>query len=1263
MAETKWTKEQLNAITTRNCNLLVAAAAGSGKTAVLVERIIRMITDKERPIDIDKLLVVTFTNAAAAEMRERIGEAISKELDRFPHSKVLQRQLTLLNKSNITTMHSFCLDVIKNNFHQIELDPNFRIADETEAILLKQEVIQELFENKYEEEDNESFLSLVECFGSSRDDIYLQNIVNDLYDFSMSGPWPEKWLKEKAEDFNIDEDFDIGNSIWGKNLKESIDIELYGMKEKLLSALSICESYEGLDKYGENIKGDLNIIEDLQEALNLSFDELYKSFNGLAFSKLNRCGKDADKEAQKRVKDLRDEVKKRINSIKEEIFNISPEDSVKSIKDMYPIIKALTDLVIEFNHRYRQKKAERGILDFNDLEHLCLDILTERDERGDIVPSKAALGFREKFEEVLVDEYQDSNSVQETIINMVSRKNTDDPNVFMVGDIKQSIYRFRQAKPELFLDKYINYSEKEGDKNRKILLYKNFRSRIEVINAVNYIFKQLMSETVGELQYDDKEALNLGADYKILEEQGSKAGGDIELHIINLSGKDIEKEDEDLSENFEEEENLDEEELDKIQIEARFVAKSIKEIINPSSGEVFKVYDRGLGDYRPVKYKDIVILMRTTANWAPVFMEELSGEGIPVYADAGTGYFQTVEIRTMMALLQVIDNPLQDIPLLSVLRSPIFSFTPEELIDLRIYDREKYFYESLKEIAQCDTDSIASQEDYKYEKNLKEKCRYVIHSIERWRKNSLHMPIDEFIWYLYTDTSYYGYVRAMPNGMQRQANLRILFQRAKQYEETSFKGLFNFINFINFINKLRKNSGDMGSAKILGENEDVVRIMSIHKSKGLEFPVVILAGCGKNFNLMDLNKPILFHEQLGFGPDYVDYKKRITYATLAKQALKKKFKIESLSEEMRILYVALTRAKEKLIITGSVADIEKACLRWCSASSDSIGKISSQEVLKGKNYMDWIGMAMAKHKDGKIIRDYGEVSADIDYSDLSTWDIKIWDKNNIIVDKNISDVDKINEKDKVSLKETNNEDYIQKIKSRLDWVYAYKYSSTIPANISVSELKREQLQDEAQDNVFNIFKQQTIKKPQFLQDKKGLSSAERGTAVHFVMQHIDLSKVKDIEEIKKQLDYLVIKEYLTYEEVKVVNPEKIIKFFQSDLGQRILNCYNTTGKVYRETPFYIEIPSTLVKKELPKDIYYNEKVRLQGVIDCFFEEEGEIVLLDYKTDYVGEGGIEEIKNRYKVQIEYYEDALKRITGKKIKEKYLYLFYNGEIVKM
>ena len=1225
MADTKWTNEQLQAIETRRCNLLVAAAAGSGKTAVLVERIIRIITNEENPVDIDKLLVVTFTSAAASEMRERIASAISKSLEKSPNSKNLQRQLTLLSRANITTMHSFCLDVIKNYFYTIDLDPSFRIGDETEAILMKNEIIEELFEEYYEE-DNEDFKKLIEAYSSSKDDEKLKEMILSLYRFSMSGPWPQQWLKEKAEDFNISTLEEFDKSEWVKVLRDNLRVELNGFLNMYKRAIEIINDTSGLEPYLDAFYSDYNYLENAYESLNGGLNDIYIALNSISFIKLKTVKKNqvSDENAQNAVKNIRDSVKKKVKGLIESTFECTPQEALDGIIGVYPFMKTLASITLEFLRRFDEKKREKNILDFNDLEHLCLKILIDKDENNNIIPSKVAEHFREFFDEVLVDEYQDSNSVQETIIDLVSRRSLKEANVFMVGDVKQSIYRFRQAKPELFLDKYNKYSLKEGKSNRKIQLYKNFRSRQEVIEGVNYIFKMVMSQTVGELEYTNEETLNLGADFKSTNDENSILGGDIELHILDKSGI------------------VKEENIDVITLEAKIVSKRIKELFEPKDGKKFKVFDKDTNEYRDVRYKDIVILLRATKNWAEIFLDELGSEGIPVYADTGSGYFESIEIRTIMSLLKVIDNPLQDVPMIALLRSPIVGFTAEELSDLRLLHKNLYFYEIIKEV----TEGI-----HEVSEDLKFKCVSFVAALNKWRKKSIYTPIDEFIWYLYMDTAFYGYVGAMPNGKLRQANLKILFQRAKQYESTSFKGLFNFINFIN---KLRKSSGDMGSAKVLGENEDVVRIMSIHKSKGLEFPVVFTSGMGKQFNLIDLSNSVLYHEKLGFGPSYVNLETRNSYSTLAKEAIKKRIRLETLSEEMRILYVAFTRAKEKLIITGATSNLEKSINNWVSSAALDENIILPSEVLKGKSYLDWICMAICKHVCGEKLRNVAGAGRELITSDFSKWDIKFWNKNLLIMDKNLEVIDEVEEKKSIiNYKEVVVDNEINR---RLDYKYKFVECSMLPSNISVSDLKKKEFTygDEIHD-VVEVFKEKQVLKPKFLKEEKGLSAAERGTVIHYVMQRLNYDRVNNVTEIKEQIKEMVMDKSLTEKEASVVWHNKIYKFFESSLGKRLLIAYKEGRLVSRELPFFTQLSSVEYDSNLNVETYAGEKIRLQGIIDCFFEEEDGIVLLDYKTDYVDDNNINEVIQRYKLQIKYYKDALEKITGKNVKESYLYLF--------
>ncbi|MDP4145549.1 MAG: helicase-exonuclease AddAB subunit AddA [Bacillota bacterium] len=1267
MSNTRWTEEQESAIYTRGSNLLVAAAAGSGKTAVLVERIIKMVTDNEKSIDIDKLLVVTFTKAAASEMRERIAKAISDELYKHPESRLLQRQLTLLNKSNITTIHSFCLDVIKSNFHLVDLDPSFRIADETETVLLKDEVMEELLEDRYSsEKELEDFLKFVESYSSNRDDSAVEAMIFELHNFVMSCPWPKEWLDQMVEEFNVDSYFDFGQSKWARVLLRNITIELKGIKSSMENAIDIINNVDSLQPYLENFNEELVFINDLISSSESGWNALEHMLNNTEFRTLKRCGKDVDKTKQEIVKDIRDKAKKHINNIKDELFIFSNVDVIEDLREIYPLLKVLSQLVLDFDNRYKSKKKRNGIIDFNDIEHLCLRILTMKDEAGGIIPSDIALELRKKYEEVLIDEYQDSNIIQEQILGTVSRKETENPNVFMVGDVKQSIYRFRQAKPELFLEKYNSYSLEKGSKNRKILLYKNFRSRKEILDATNYIFKLIMSESIGELNYTQEESLNLGANYEETHDTGI-IGGKVEINLIEKDNSNTHDSIEEINENSEEEDK--EEALDNIQLEARVVAKKILELIGTDKdGNHVMVRDKNTNQYRPIQYKDIVILLRATSNWAEVYMDEFKKYDIPIYADTSSGYFDTAEIQTVMSLLQIVDNPRQDIPLLSVLRSPVAAFSQEELIDIRALCKDAAFYDTLKMAASKwigennEEAVICDPAENDIDMQLCKKCHYFLARLNVWRNKAPHMSIDEFIWYLYTDTGYYGYAGAMPNGLQRQANLKILFQRAKQYEQTSYRGLFNFVNFIN---KLRVSSGDMGSAKIIGENENVVRIMSIHKSKGLEFPVVILSGTGKNFNLRDINKKLLLHYELGFGPDYINYEKRLSYPTLLKQALKRKIKLESLSEEMRILYVALTRAKERLVITGMVNNIEKTCSKWAS-TIDGCDKISEDVILRGRSFLDWIGPAIIRHNDAEKLRNTALITDSKGIiSDESKWHIELWDRKRAgeykteNADSDGGFTEEILPEDAVldNIKEilTGNiepSQYSEEIERRLSWEYNYIEASKLPSLISVTELKRQF--DDGDEYTVRFYDSKILKRPAFLEKNKGLTAAERGTAMHSIMQHLVLDSEITKDYIKSQIETMVNNEILTKIQAESVNTDKLLRFFKSNIGERMLK----SKCIMREVPFQIRLSSREIYKNIHDPKYNNEFIVVQGAIDCYFEEDDEVILVDYKTDYIDDNNIDEITNKYKTQLKYYSDALEKITGKKVREKFLYFFSSG-----
>ncbi|AKP42016.1 TPA: helicase-exonuclease AddAB subunit AddA [Clostridioides difficile] len=1273
MSSPKWTKEQLEVIESRECNLLVAAAAGSGKTAVLVERIIQMITSRENPIDIDKLLVVTFTNAAASEMRERIGDAIGKALDENPENKHLQNQLVLLNKSSITTIHSFCLDVIKSNFHRINLDPNFRIGDQTECAILKQEAIEEVFEDLYEERD-EGFLNLVESYAERGGDKEVQDIILGIYSFAMASPEPKKWLIDSAERFNIDENFDFSQSIWARAILDTVKIEINGLCLNMERALKEVESIEELETFAEKLSVEYKKIADISQACNKSWDEAYKKMASMSFENyvkgVKRISKDAPsyiKESKEKAKTIRDKTKKSLESIVSATFNKDNDSIREEIKYLYNIVKPISSVVLRFEEEYSNKKREKGIIDFNDIEHFALNILTDVDEKGNIVPSDIAVGYRNKFYEIFIDEYQDSNLVQEVLLKAVA--NTETPNRFMVGDVKQSIYRFRQAKPELFLQKYNNYNDKKGSSHRKIMLYKNFRSREEVVDAVNYIFENIMNENIGEIEYTEKERLNLGANFNVDTDEKSIIGGATEIHLIQKDNKldDDIINDKDDRINNKEDEIEEEEKLDNIQLEARMVGNIIKDLMKVNEdGKIQKVYDKGIDGYRPVEFRDIVILLRATSAWAPVFADELMNMDIPTYADVGVGYFDTIEIKTILSLLQIIDNPMQDIPLISVLKSPIFGFTPEDLIDIRVQSKDKIFYEVLKSTAEYDgfTDSQNENEsEFIPSEECINKSKDFLIKLKEFKEKSMYMSTDEFIWYLYTRTGYYAYVGALPGGSQRQANLKVLFERAKQFEETSLKGIFNFVNFIE---KLKKSSSDMGSAKTLGENANVVRIMSIHKSKGLEFPVVICSAMGKNFNTQDFKKSILYHHNLGYGPQFVDYERRISFPSIAKEALKSKINIENLSEEMRVLYVAFTRAKEKLIITGSTRNIQDSIKRW-SNGIESLDTISQYEILKGKNFLDWIMPCVLRHRDLSNLLEEVGLDAVFNVEHNSKWYGKLWNKNDILVEKKSDEekesIEEILEKIDVDNPDS---DYYSEIEEKLNYIYPYEFSTRKPATISVTEIKK--IQNNYEEELINtIFEQKVIlKKPLFIQneeEREKISGTERGTIVHLVMEVLDLKNVSSVNDIKSQIRGFVSKGIITEKQASIVNPYKIYKFFASNIGKRMLNAeiINREKSIYAQVNMKdIYIYEKLINND-DKKLYDNESVMLRGIVDAYFEEDNQIVLVDYKTDFVNEENINQIIEKYKKQLDLYADIIETLTGKSVKEKCIYLFGVDEAV--
>ncbi len=1242
----QWTDDQWKAIVSSGQDILVAAAAGSGKTAVLVERIIRKILTKEHPVDVDRLLVVTFTNASAAEMRNRIGEALEKALKEDPASLHIRRQLSLLNRASISTIHSFCLEVIRKFYYLIDIDPGFRIADSTEAELLRDEVMEELFEEHYSNLENTKFFDLVDRFTNDRTDVELQNMIRKLYEFSRAHPTPDEWLKQIADDYQVN-DQTLDQTPYIPYLLADISLQFEGAKANLEHAMDIIRMPGGPAPRAANIEAELEQIHRLLHAKNHSWTALYHEMQTIVFDRAKPVkGDEYDEILKEQVTKLRDDAKKLVEKLKEDLFSRTPESYLDNIKEMQPSIEMLVQLVIEFGERFQKVKEEKGLVDFSDLEHYCLEILRKGGTRSEeLVPSEAALEYRLQFEEAFVDEYQDTNMVQESILKLVTKDGESTGNMFMVGDVKQSIYRFRLAEPMLFLSKYKRFTQTGENTGLRIDLSKNFRSRAEVLDGTNYLFKQIMGEAVGEIDYDDDAELKLGADYP---ESNQMAA---ELVLIDKNGQGAQSyEPEDDEEQEEQMVHFDEAELETAQLEARAMAKQIKEMI--SSG--FQVFDRKENRMRSITYRDIVILMRSMP-WAPQIMEEFKQQVIPIYADLSTGYFDATEVAIMMSLLKVIDNPYQDIPLASVLRSPIVGLEADELAKIRTYEKNNPYYEALKVFLK-----EASSDDATHGK-----VADFYHKLETWRTRARTGSLSELIWQLYRETYFYDFVGGMPGGKQRQANLRALYDRARQYEATSFRGLFRFLRFIE---RMQDRGDDLGTARALGEQEDVVRLMTIHKSKGLEFPVVFVGGLSKQFNMMDLNKKYLLDKELGFGTKYVNPTLRITYPTLPMLAIKKKMHLELISEEMRVLYVALTRAKEKLYLVGTVKDLEKQLGKWQATLQNKEWLIADHTRAGAKNYLDWIGPGIIRHKDAKLLR--GDETVDGLPTEIVNHPAK-WEIRTIpaieLQQIEVGEESK-HEQIEAALKEGKSipvsSDATERIEHQLTWKYPYKSAANKRSKQSVSEIKRQrESMDEHSDTAFlPQFRSASADRPRFMQ-QKSLTPAERGTAMHMVMQHVDLSEPINEESVREQIQRMVHHELLTQEQADVIDVASILGFFESGIAQRMLAAEN----VRREVPFSVAIPASQSYADWSDE--QQENVLIQGVIDCIFEDEKGIVLIDYKTDTITgkfrsfEDAKPELEDRYRVQLELYSQAIEHIWKKPLNERYLYFFDGGHLLEM
>ena len=1211
----RWTDKQLKAISTSGCNVLVSAAAGSGKTAVLVQRIIEKITASDGP-DVDRLVVVTFTKAAAAEMKQRIRGALDKLLVEQPENERLLRQITLVHNAPITTIDSFCLSIVRNYFTDIDIDPGFRTADEGEIKLLENDVMEDMLEEYYAKKDT-AFYDFVDAYGLGRNDSQIVDIILKLYRFARSYPYPEEWFDGCLNAYDTESEGCLENNPAVKYLYEDIRRCFIDYDRRYNMLEEMCAAPQGPFMYEAAIRSDHAGIKMILEADNLA--EIVRRIRLICFDTLGRSrSKEVSEEKKAYVKQARDNYKAFVTkSLKQKVFIKNFDEMLKDVSDNLPSVKMMLELAKDFFKRMQEEKRERNIIDFNDMEHLALEVLVKREEDG-ISYTKAADDLREYYSEILIDEYQDSNMLQEVILTAVSKGN----NIYMVGDVKQSIYKFRLACPKLFIEKYDSYTEDDSP-NIKIELQTNFRSRENVLECTNDVFKRAMNPEFAEILYDERARLNPGFEYPKCKFDGGTSFEEQPETIIKLIDTKQEESEEET------EQTASEPELSDREVEAAAAAGIIADLMRPKAdGSFYVVYDKNeVGGYRPIRYSDIVVLTRAVSGWADTFVDVLMNRGIPAYCDSSEGYFDVREIKLLLSYLAVIDNPLQDIPMAAVLLSFFGGLTAEELTELRMKDASRSLYEAVKE---SDDEKIVT----------------FLTKLNHFRDKSELLTVSDLLWELIYDTGYYDYVGTMPAGTQRQANLDMLLSKAAAFEKTSYSGLFQFLRYIE---RLQKYEVDFAEASVLGENENLVRVMSIHKSKGLEFPVVILAGMGKQINQMDSRGEVIIDTELGVGTNVVHLDKRTKNATFIKSAVSRKLVRESISEELRVLYVAMTRAREKLFMTGIVKDSSKALAAWQQTAQELDSKDAyypysyeacmstyfdmvmpsvciDEEKLNGRFIIECVSAKQLR--EGSFNESFNEADADIDAaSDTCVEDIE-------------------------GSKEEKAEYEVVKLPP-----YRYAEVPVIKPKVTVSELKRQYMEENIREEILEELKpvldiKEEKDVPKFLAgEQKELYGSSRGTAYHRVMECLEYDIQSESDAVSAFLDRIIQEGRITRQQVESVKVSDIVKFLKSRLGERVKTAW-LSGRFHTEQPFvFID--------DANKD---NNGQLIQGVIDLYIEEDDGYVIVDYKTDRVsqkGSIGEQELIDKYAVQLEYYKKALSQLTEKPVKEKIIYSFAMGK----
>lgn len=1200
MSKVEFTTEQKKVIDAPVCDLLVSAAAGSGKTAVLVERIIKKICDEKNPVDIDKILIVTFTRNAASSMKNRLYLTLEEMYEKDPGNRNLLSQIQKLNYADITTIDSFCMKIVKSYFFASDIDPNFRIADNSETDLILYDSIKEVMEQEYEN-SSPGFLKLMSAYGGTKDDSEIMELIRKLIKISGSYPWQRDSINELGKIYGATSNEEFNTSDLAREICANTSYVINDCIGVLNSARLISLEDSTLIKYTECLDDDISLL----RAVNNSSDysEYEKRLNSLKFRRAPVV-RNADERLAGSIKEFRDSVKNIIKTHTEEYYSLPDYIIVEDNKTLKPYVDAIIDITLKVLDRYEEVKHRKNIMEFSDVAHTALDILMTKDGNGERVPTVYAEELRRQYNEIMIDEYQDSNMLQETILRAVSGEKTGSPNIFMVGDVKQSIYKFRMAKPQLFMQKYHTYGKGE-QKNLVIDLQKNFRSASCVIKTVNSIFENIMTENICNISYDDKAALKQGSEiYKDYEATEDAVN---EYHLIEVGAVESDARYDTISD---------------------MISNRIQGLIN---SEFPVVCREGV---RPVKYSDIVILVRSMSGIANVLAEKLPEAGIPTCINTTTGYFKTTEIRLVLNYLRILDNPCQDIAMAAVLHSYCGGLTDEELAEIRIYDRElnnkaSYLYEAALQYMKSDEP----------DKECRNKLSEFFRVYDLLKKCAAYMSTVEILGKIYEMTGYYNYVGILPAGNIRKANLDMLYVKAGEYEKTDLSGISGFLRYVDKMIKYEIDMGESGTYDGL----DAVRVMTIHSSKGLEYPVVILAETEKGFNFNDEKSNFVLDPDVGLGLKVINEEDNSYHSSIQKSYIGKRIHRESIAEEIRILYVALTRAKQKLIIYGAVKEMDKALTKWEREAEISGDTLSYSYLCKSSSYMNMMLPALLKENNS----DSGIRLIPHLMQSLSNKK----EQDNIIIPEGKKDV----------WEERN---LYREIGEYLDYTYPFS-SENIPVKFSVSQLKHEAMEEyESFGNNNRLvyeFDAETESKlePAFITGEvsgKVNVGAKKGTLTHLLMQK---AVTENFESYDKLCEYVNLKiatgEF--NEEIRMVNLRKVFGFLESDLCRRMKKA-SEKGDLYVEQPFVIGIPAC----ELGKGYVSTEKVMIQGIIDAFFIEDEQVILLDYKTDRVpAEGGEEILKQRYSKQMELYAQAIEKIKKISIKSKIIYSFSLEKVI--